>query len=175
MSTSIADERRLLSADEYEPVVRSHYPALNELNREELTGLVRWLRERRAKFRGQVERRRRAQRGKAEPRAAAAAESSERGVAAKKQVFARALKRANARLDRVLADEKRATMGARMAEALARKRAARVHHPATGRRARTGAQPIENPKGADIVPGSAVGSISQATRVAQARRDNKGE
>ncbi len=92
MSTSIADERRLLSADEYEPVVRSHYPALNGLNREELTGLVRWLRERRAKFRGQVERRRRAQRGKAEPRAAAAAESSERGVAAKKQVFARALK-----------------------------------------------------------------------------------
>jgi hypothetical protein len=175
MSTSIADERRLLSADEYEPVVRSHYPALNELNREELTNLVRWLRERRAKFRGQVERRRRAQRGKAEPRAAAAAESSERGVAAKKQVFARALKRANGRLDRVLADEKRATMGARMAEALARKRAARVHHPATGRRARSGAQPIENPKGADIVQGSAVGSTSQATRIAQARRDNKGE
>lgn len=175
MSTSIADERRLLSSDEYEPVVRSHYPVLNTLNREELTDLVRWLRERRGKFRSQVERHRRAKRGKAEPRAAAAAESSERGVAAKKQVFARALKRANARLDRVLADEKRATMGARMAEALARKRAARVHHPATGRRARTGAQAIENPKGADIVPGSAVGSISQATRVAQARRDNKGE
>lgn len=175
MSTSIADERRLLAADEYDPVVRSHYPALSGLNREELVDLVRWLRERRAKFRSQVERRRRAQRGKAEPRAAAAAKSSERGIAAKKQVFARALKRANARLDRMLADEKRASMGARMAEALARKRAARVHHPATGRRAGSGAQPIENPKGADIVPGSAVGSISQATRVAQARRDNQGE
>ena len=175
MSTSIADERRLLAADEYEPVVRSHYPALSGLNREELIDLVRWLRERRAKFRGQVERRRRAQRGKAEPHAAAAGESSERGIAAKKQVFARALKRANARLDRMLAEEKRIAMGARMAEALTRKRAARVHHPATGRRAGSGAQPIENPRGADIVPGSAVGSISQATRVAQARRDSKGK
>ena len=175
MSTSIADERRLLSADEYAPVVRSHYPALNALDRQELVDLVRWLRERRAKFRGQVERRRRAQRGKAEPRAAAAAESSERGIAAKKQVFARALKRANAQLDRVLADEKRAAMGAQMAAALARKRAARVHHPSTGRRARSGVNPIENPKGADGVPGSMVGSISQATRVAQAVRDNKGE
>jgi hypothetical protein len=175
MSTSIADERRLLSADEYQPVLRSHYPALSELQREELTDLVRWLREQRAKFRGQVERRRRAQRGKAEPRAAAAAESSDRGVAAKKQVFARALKRANARLDRLLADEKRATMRARMGEALARRRAAPVHHPASGRRARSGARPIENPKGADIVQGSAVGSISQATREAQARRDNRDE
>ncbi len=132
MSASIADERRLLAADEYEPVVRSHYPALSGLNREELVDLVRWLRERRAKFRGQVERRRRAQRGKAEPRAAAAAESSERGIAAKKQVFARALKRANARLDRMLADEKRASMGASMAEALARKRPADGRVPARG-------------------------------------------
>jgi hypothetical protein len=48
-----------------------------------------------------------------------------------------------------------------------------VHHPASGRRARSGAQPIENPKGADIVQGSTVGSISQATRMAQAQRDNK--
>ena len=45
MSASIADERRLLAADEYEPVVRSHYPALSGLNREELVDLVRWLRQ----------------------------------------------------------------------------------------------------------------------------------
>lgn len=173
MSTSIADERRLLSEDEYAPVVRSHHPALKELTRDELVDLVRWLRDQRSKFRGQVERRRRARRGKAEPRVAAAGESSERGVAAKKQVFARALKRVNARLDMVLANEKRATMHDQMTKALERKRRAPVHHPASGRRGSKGAQPIENPKGADIVPGSAVGSISQATRVAQARRDNR--
>ena len=52
MSTSIADERRLLAADEYEPVARSHYPALAGLEREELVELVRWLRDQRGKFRG---------------------------------------------------------------------------------------------------------------------------
>jgi len=88
-------------------------------------------------------------------------------------VFARALKRANARLDSVLADEKRAAMRAGMQAALERKRHAPVHHPPSGRRARGGAQPIENPRGADIVQPATVGSVSLAGRVAQARRDNK--
>src|ERR1700757_2311688 len=92
MSTSIADERRLLAAEEYEPVARSHYPALAGLQRDELLELVRWLREQRGKFRRGVERHRRAERGKAEPPAGAGA-GAERGIAAKKQVFARALKR----------------------------------------------------------------------------------
>ena len=134
MSTSIADERRLLAADEYEPVARSHYPALAGLKREELLELVRWLRDQRGKFRGQIEHRRRVRRGKADARGTAAEPPSERGVAAKKQVFARALKRANARLDGVLAAEKRAAMRAGMHAALERKRRAPVHHPASGRR-----------------------------------------
>jgi hypothetical protein len=173
MSTSIADERRLLAAEEYEPIARSHYPALAELGRDELMELVRWLRERRGKFRGQIEHRRRVRRGKADTRGTAAEPPSERGVAAKKQVFARALKRANARLDGVLSAEKRAAMRAGMQAALERKRRAPVHHPPSGRRARGGAQPIENPKGAEIVQPATIGSISQAGRVAQARRDNK--
>ena len=175
MSTSIADERRLLANEEYEPVARSHYPALAGLEREELVELVRWLRERRGKFRGQIEHRRRVRRGKADARTAAAEPPSERGVAAKKQVFARALKRVNNRLDSVLTHEKREAMRAGMTAALERKRRAPVHHPPSGRRARTGTQPIENPKGDDIVHPATVGSISQAGRVAQARRDRKPE
>jgi hypothetical protein len=186
MSTSIADERRLLAADEYEPVARSHYPALADLPRAELLELVRWLREQRGKFRRHVERRRRAERGKAAPRAAAAAPAGERGPgakgvaqgpvakgAAKKQVFTRALKRVNARLDSLLAAERRSAMRAGHEAALARKRRAPRHHPSSGRRAHSGPSSIENPKGADIVQGSMVGSISQANREAQARRDNR--
>jgi hypothetical protein len=173
MSTSIADERRLLAAEEYEPIARSHYPALAGLERDELVELVRWLRDRRSKFRGQIEHRRRVRRGKADARNAAAEPPSERGVAAKKQVFARALKRVNGRLDSVLTAEKRTAMRAGMQTALDRKRRAPVHHPQSGRRARTGATSIENPKGADIMQPSMVGSISQAGRVAQARRDDK--
>jgi hypothetical protein len=174
MSTSIADERRLLTNDEYEPVARSHYPALAGLPRDELLELVRWLRDRRAKFRGQVHRRIRG--GKAAvPKEALVEPGSARGLAAKKQVFARALKRANARLDNVLAGEKRAAMHAAMKSALARKRGAKVHHPASGRGAPRGPASIENPRGADIVQGSAIGSISQAGKVAQARRDDRPE
>jgi len=102
MSTSIADERRLLAADEYEPIARSHYPTLATIQRDELLDLVRWLREQRAKFKGQIHRR--ARRSKAAPNEAEKPDR-ERGLAAKKQVFARALKRANAHLDRVLAAE----------------------------------------------------------------------
>jgi hypothetical protein len=173
MSTSIADERRLLAADEYEPVARSHYPGLASLQRDELLELVRWLRDQRGKFKGQI--RRRVRRAKADTRTEADKPASERGLAAKKQVFARALKRANAQLDRVLAADKRAAMHAGMQAALARKRRVPKHHPPSGRRARGGVQPIENPKGADVVQPSTIGSVSQAGRVAQARRDSKSE
>ena len=175
MSTSIADERKLLAAEEYAPVARSHYPALMDLKREELVDLVRWLRDQRAKFRGMVEHRRRVRRGKTDPRNAATEQSSERGVAAKKQVFARALKRVNGRLDNVLAGEKRAAMRAGMVSALESKRRAPVHHPQSGRRARTGARAIENPKGPDLVDRAEVGRVSQADRTSQARRDKKDE
>ena len=40
MSTSIADERRLLAAEEYEPVARSHYPALAGLGRDEVLDAI---------------------------------------------------------------------------------------------------------------------------------------
>jgi hypothetical protein len=174
MSTSIADERRLLAADEYEPIARSHYPSLASLQREELLDLVRWLRDQRGRFKGQI--RRRVRRAKADVRNEATEKpASERGFAAKKQVFARALKRVNNQLDRVLAADKRAAMLAGMQAALERKRRAPRHHPSSGRRARGGVQPIENPKGDDIVQPSTIGSISQAGRVAQARRDNKPE
>lgn len=173
MSVSIADERRLLAADEYKPVERSHYPSVSELSREELLELARWLRSQRGKLRQEVERHRRAHRGKAEPRGGAGDAAGDRGVAAKKQVFARALKRVNARLNSVIAAEKRAAMRAGLEAALERKRNAKRHHPSSGRRAGSGAHPIENPKGADVIPGSMIGSISQAGRDAQARRDNR--
>lgn len=173
MSTSIADERRLLAAEEYKPVERSHYPALSGLSREELRELVHWLRSQRDKFRRQVEHHGRVHRGKAEPRGIAGEPAGGRGIAAKKQVFARALKRVNSRLDSVLAADKRAAMRAGLEAALERKRKARRHHPTGGRPTGSGAPSIENPKGTDIVAGATIGRISQAGRKDQARRDNR--
>ena len=108
MGIPIAVERRLLSEDELEPVARSHYPALEGLSRDQLIELARWLRSRRARARDIVRHRRRVSRGKADPRNPTALPDSERGLAAKKQVFSHSLRRVNARLDHVLADEKRA-------------------------------------------------------------------
>ncbi len=171
MGESIAGERRLLAGNEYDSVAKSHYPALLNLSRDELVALARWLREQRAKHRGAVAHRRRVRRGKAEPRSAAAEVASERGIAAKKQVFARALRRVNARLDVLRQFELRARLG----RALERKRSAQVHHPSAGRHAGSGARPIENPKGADVLEPTTVGRVSEAGRRAQAVRDNKGE
>ena len=176
MATASAVERRVLTAAECERVVQSYAPALNALKRKELVTLVGWLRRQSAKWRGQ-ERRGGARRSKAaSSKAAAAGPVSRPGQAAKRKAFADALKRATARLDRIVADEKRAAMSKSMAEALARKRGTKAaKHPSGGRRSGKGPQPIENPKRRPIVKGSKIGSISQATRNAQARRDNRGK
>lgn len=173
MSTSIADERRLLAGDQYVQVARSHYPELAGLDRDALLELARWLRDQRGALRRQVDQHRRAYRGKGEPRAAAAEPAADRGLSAKKQVFARALKRVNSRLDLVLGAEKRASMRAGHEAALERLRTARRHHPSAGRHGRGGATAIENPKGASVIEGATIGSVSQAGRMAQARKDNR--
>lgn len=171
MGVEIAAERRLLSQDEHDFVARSHYPALGDLPREELVPLARWLRERRARARDIVRGRRRVRSGKAEPRAAAAEPPSERGLSAKKQVFARALRRVNGRIERLRAEDRRARNTQRLREALERKQTAPVHHPEPGRTPGEGMRPIDNDSRMTAVDPREVGSVSQAVRDAQARRD----
>jgi len=113
MGIPVAAERRLLSEDELGPVAQSHYPELESLSRDQLIDLARWLRARRARARDIVHDRRRVRRGKAEPRNPAAETPSERGLAAKKQVFSHSLRRVNSRLNRLLADERHALRRAR--------------------------------------------------------------
>jgi len=98
MGVEFSSERRLLAEDELDPVRRSHYPELAERTRPELVELARFLRARRDRARDLVRDLRRARRGKGN---AGDGLGSERGLAAKKQVYARALKRVNARLGMV--------------------------------------------------------------------------
>lgn len=180
MATSTATERRVLTAVEYERVAQSYAPALNALKRKDLVSLVGWLRRQNAKWRGQERRVTRGSKAAASKTATskptAAGAVNRPGQDAKQKSFAAALVRATARLDRIVAEEKRVALKKTMAEALARKRAAPVaKHPSGGRKVGKGPQPIENPKTRPIVKGSKIGSISQATRNAQARRDNRGK
>jgi hypothetical protein len=171
MSVAYASERRLLAEEEIEPVQRSHFPLLEELSREELQELARWLRSRRGRARDLLRERRRVGRGKADPRGTPPAPGGERGLAAKKQVFSRALKRVNAHLDAVLAEARRARHLAALRAALERRRGRAVDHPDPGRTPRRG--PPSLPSGArrPTIHGARIGSVSQAGRVAQARRD----
>lgn len=171
MSVAYASERRLLAEEEIEPIQRSHFPLLEGLSREELLDLARWLRSRRARARDLLRDRRRVSRGKAEPRGAPPAPGGERGLAAKKQVFSRALKRVNARLGAVLAEERRARRLAALRAAVERRRGEAPQHPGAGRTPRRGPPSLPSRAPRPTIHGARIGSVSQAGRVAQARRD----
>ncbi len=171
MSVAYAAERGLLAEDEIGPIERSHFPLLAEIPRAELLDLARWLRDRRDRARDMMSARRRAARGKGGARPPASEPANAHGMAAKKQVFARALKRVNARLDLLLGEEKRARNAARLRAALARVQATAPAHPGGEASGREGmrAAPAKRPR-PTINPGR-IGSTSQQGRNAQARRD----
>jgi hypothetical protein len=104
MSVEFSAERRLLAEDELDPVRGSHYPELERWTHPELVELARFLRTRRDRARGLISDLRRARRGKG---GVGEGLGSERGLAAKKQVYARALKRVNARIAQIVAEMKR--------------------------------------------------------------------
>lgn len=95
MSMPISRERKLLSEAEFALVAPSHYPALGQLDRDAMIALARRLREARDASRSNLAAMRRAKRGKGEARTGL----NDAGTAAKKQVFAAALRRVNKRLD----------------------------------------------------------------------------
>lgn len=91
-----AAERKLLSEAEYALVEPSHHPEVGRLDRAALLDLAQRLREARDASRASLAVMRRAKRGKGDPRGGL----NDTGVAAKKQVFAAALRRVGKLLDR---------------------------------------------------------------------------
>lgn len=167
MANSIAAERRLLG-DDFALVANSHHPALGALSAEDARELARLLRAQRDKLRGMVHANRRARRGKGEPRASAGHDPV---LLRRKQVFAAALKRVNARIEKLHGEARRAYHAAALAEALERKRAARSHHPGGGGTAHQGMTVKASGRRRTRIDPRVVGSVSQATKNNQARRD----
>lgn len=167
MATNIAAERHLLG-DDFAVVAPSHYPALAALDATEALALARTLREHRNRLRGMAHANRRARRGKAEPRAAA---PSDAALARRKQVYAAALKRVNARLDVLHGQARRAWHASALQEALARKNAAKAHHPAGGDTASRGMHAKPSRKRIVRTDPREIGRVSQFVKNAQAKRD----
>ena len=167
MAASIATERRILG-DDFAVVAQSHYPALGELPAEDVLALARTLREHRDRLRGMLHPNRRARRGKGEARASAGHDAA---AARRKQVYAAALKRVNHRLDILHGAARRAWHAAALREALARKRAARQHHPGAGATGREGMHAKPSRKRLVRTDPREIGRVSAFVKAAQAKRD----
>jgi hypothetical protein len=173
MSIASKSEFSVLNHEEREMVRLTHHPAIYELDGEALRTLQRRLREQRGKMRTFVRQKRREARGKAEARGASFPGDAEH-PRRRKQVFAAALKRVSKELGRLRALEARTehVEAARQALALAR-REKFVHHPEAGDTPGTGPHLRRTVHAGRRVPGSTIGSILKANKVAQAIRDGR--
>jgi hypothetical protein len=173
MSISSKFERSLLSHEEFDVIKGSHHPDLYTLNLDGLVSLQGRLRQMRDKERTLTRQKQREHRGKAEPRGGSFPGTKEQPQQ-RKQVFANALKRVNKEATRMRNLEARAANVDAARRALAMRRAASfASHPPQDQTANDGMTPRPSRRRKTIISGKRVGSTSQATKSAQARRDSK--
>jgi hypothetical protein len=171
MSVPCKFEQSLLKHDEQELVLTSHHPTIYDATLDDLKPLRQRLRDLRDKERTLAREKRREKRGKGAPRGVSFPGTAERPFQ-RKQVFVAALKRVSKEIAR------RETLNARAAHveaayrALAMRRAAQFPpRPAAGYTAHQGMRSLPSQRRRTKMPPAKIGSISQATRNAQAARD----
>jgi len=171
MSIPCKFERSLLGHDEYEIVASTHHPAIYDAGLDDLRSLLKRLRDLRDKERTLSRGKRRESRGKGAPRGATFPGTAEQPYK-RKQVFVSALKRVG---KEVLRRDKLAARAANVESAhraLTMRRAAQFpDRPAAGYTAHEGMRSLPSQRRRTKVPPAKIGSVSQATRNAQARRD----
>jgi hypothetical protein len=171
MSFPCKFERSLLSHDEYEAVRVTHHPTIYDLDDAQLREIKLRLREMRDKERTLARQKRREMRGKVDARGGSFSGTAERPLQ-RKQVFVSALKRVNKEIKRLrnLAAHTAHAEAAR--RALQMRRAAQfTQHPATGDTAHDGMRPLPSRRRQATISQANMGRISQAGKIAQARRD----
>jgi hypothetical protein len=174
MSHSRATERSVLTSEQLELVDKTHHPAIYDVDAKELHALRKQIRNEKGKVRTLVRQRQREIRGKSEPRGNAFPGNTEQPLK-RKQALSAALKRVNRELVRQRALEARSANVDAARRALAAKRNANFVNPMAqqDRTSGKGMQPVPSSRRRRIIPGSQIGSVSQQTRNAQARKDNR--
>lgn len=171
MSASAKLERNVLSHDEYEIVRTTHHPEIYDVDDlKKLQELQARLRAFRSKEQTLLRQKRREARGKTEARGKSFPGTAEQPQK-RKQIFAAALKRTNNEIRRVRALEARAQNIEAAHKALALRKDGFIVHRPQERTAHEGMRPVPSTRRRSHVPGSKIGSISQATKVAQAIKD----
>src|SRR5262249_38521663 len=171
MSIPCKFERSILNHDEHEIILRSHHPGIYDMPLGDLKVLRQRLRGMRDKERTLMRAKRRELRGKGAPRGGSFPGTAEHPLQ-RKQVFAAALKRVNKEIDRM---QKRGPPPARVERpprARALRRAAQFPpRPPAGDTAGEGMRALPSQRRRTRVPPARIGSVSQATKNAQAARD----
>ena len=177
MSVPRDHEARLLSGQEGEDVAATRYPQILELAPAELRALIRRLRDHRDRAQSIARQQRREMRGKAEPRGASPARDN-LGTVGKAQLLMQALKRANKELARhdepepASAHVAAPTQAELSLKAFEMKQAARAAaHPSAGATAASGMRLTPSNRPTVQMDPREIGRVSQATRVAEAKRD----
>ena len=173
MAISCKRERSLVSHAEYDAIRASHHPEIYALDLPGLEKLRGRLQQMRDKEQTLARAKQRERRGKAEPRGASFPGTAEQPQK-RQQVFANALKRLNKEVKRSRNLEARAANVDAARRALAIRRAAKfLAYPAAGATASDGMNPRPSRRRTTKVSGKRIGAVSQATKVAQARRDSR--
>ena len=167
---SIRAERALITLDEFETLAQTHHPALHAISDDALSDAQRRIRDLRAEERTFARDLRRSIRGKGEQRGGSFPGNVEK-PARRKQVFASALKRVNSEVARRRAVAARDALKETARRAIGLKNAARSHRAPAYRTNRSGMRRSENKRTRETVQPAKVGSVSQATKNAQAARD----
>jgi hypothetical protein len=163
-------ELSILRHDEQEIVRDSHHPAVGDMSRDELENLRARLRDFHDKERTFARHRQREVKGKAEPRGGSFSGTAEHALQ-RKQVFVAAIKRINKELKRLQKFEARRELGEAARRALALRRAQQFHRLQNDARPGEGMRSIPSRRRNVKLPPSRIGSVSQANKRAQARRD----
>ncbi|MGH6837836.1 MAG: hypothetical protein ACREDT_03375 [Methylocella sp.] len=173
MARSIKQERRLLGADEFTLVEKTHHPALALLPDQDLAELRNLVRERRDRAQDIAARQRREVRGKAAPKGARAA-TDDSGTREKRDVLAAAMQRLNKEATRRQAKAARQDLidGAKRALELRRAAETNTTRPTAGRTANEGINPKSSP-GYSLRNPAKLGAIRQHTKNMQAKRDSR--
>ncbi|MFD1703547.1 hypothetical protein ACFSCV_11105 [Methylopila henanensis] len=173
MSQATRSERAVLSKYEADLVARSHFPKAYELGFQELIDLNKRLRDAQDKERTFHRQLRRQSKGTAESRGGSFPGEADR-PSRRKQVFGAAIKRLNGEISRRHQLKAREDLQSAARKALRLKRqAGDARRPETGPTADDGMRPVTSERRKTRVHPGVVGRVSQRTKAAQARKDNR--
>jgi hypothetical protein len=167
MSEQSNSEDRLISVVEHQMVVQTKSPALDELSREALQALAKRLRSARNRALRIARQQKREIRGKADPKGALPARDNA-GTEAKAQALIEAVNRVTGALQKLSALSQ---SGLTRKAAVMKRAAPTPRHPGPGTTASKGMQPKASRRPKVKSDPREIGRVSQAGKVAQAKRD----